>query len=93
MGCCLDSCVHGSMFMNMDCFLFCCMAWGHIVRSSCAHSLLGRKGGPGYRCSEESCLVPALSLSTRLVCYLPGSFLSAANDIGSEDFQEVLLQF
>ena len=26
-------------------------------------------------------------------CYLPGSFLSAANDIGSEDFQEVLLQF
>ena len=56
-----------------------------------AHSLLGRKGGPGQRSSEEvSCglVLPAVTLG--MFCFLPGP-LTFQEDIGSESFQEVFL--
>ena len=85
-----DSSVHDVMFINMDCSPVLCTV-RTCSRAPRAHSLLGRKGGPGQRSSEEvSCglVLPAVTLG--MFCFLPGP-LTFQEDIGSESFQEVFL--
>lgn len=75
-------------------FLFCCVVgtWSQVP---CAHSLLGRKGGPGRRSSTEGSPGPALSLACShfglVLLPEPLQFLHQSEDTGSEGFQAVLL--
>ena len=85
-----DSSVHDVTFINMDRSPVLCTV-RTCSQAPRAHSLLGRKGGPGQRSSEEvSCglVLPAVTLG--MFCFLPGP-LTFQEDIGSESFQEVLL--
>ena len=85
-----DSSVHDVMFINMDRSPVLCTV-RTCSQAPRAHSLLGRKGGPGQRSSEEvSCglVLPAVTLG--MFCFLTGP-LTFQEDIGSESFQEVLL--
>ena len=80
-----DSSVHDVTFINMDRSPVLC-AVKTCRQASRAHSLLGRKGGPGQRSSEEmSCglVLPAVTLG--MFCFLPGP-LTFQEDIGSESF-------
>ena len=85
-----DSSVYDAMFINMDRSPVLCTV-RTCSQAPRAHSLLGRKGGPGQRSSEEmSCglVLPAVTLG--MFCFLTGP-LTFQEDIGSESFQEVLL--
>ena len=85
-----DSSVHDVTFINMDRSPVLCTV-RTCSQAPRAHSLLGRKGGPGQRSSEEmSCglVLPAVTLG--MFCFLTGP-LTFQEDIGSESFQEVLL--
>ena len=85
-----DSSVHDVTFINMDRSPVLCTV-RTCSEAPRAHSLLGRKGGPGQRSSEEmSCglVLPAVTLG--MFCFLPGP-LTFQENIGSESFQEVLL--
>ena len=80
-----DSSVHDVTFINMDCSSVLC-AVRTCRQAPHAHSLLGRKGGPGQRSSEEtSCglVLPAVTLG--MFCFLPGP-PTFQEDTGSESF-------
>ena len=87
-----DSSVHDVTFINMDCSSVLC-AVRTCRQAPHAHSLLGRKGGPGQRSSEEtSCGLVLPAITSGVFYFLPGP-LTFQEDIGSESFQEVLLLF
>ena len=85
-----DSSVYDVMFINMDRSPVLCTV-RTCSQAPRAHSLLGRKGDPGQRSSEEmsrGLVLPAVTLG--MFCFLTGP-LTFQEDIGSESFQEVLL--
>ena len=87
-----DSSVHDVTFINMDRSPVLCTV-RTCSRAPRAHSLLGRKGGPGQRSHEEmSCGLVLPSVTLDVFCFLLGP-LTFQEDIGSESFQEVLLLF
>ena len=85
-----DSSVYDVMFINMDRSPVLCTV-RTCSQAPRAHSLLGRKGDPGQRSSEEmsrGLVLPAVTLG--MFCFLTGP-LTFQENIGSESFQEVLL--
>ena len=85
-----DSSVYDVIFINMDRSPVLCTV-RTCSQAPRAHSLLGRKGDPGQRSSEEmsrGLVLPAVTLG--MFCFLTGP-LTFQEDIGSESFQEVLL--